>query len=165
MERWWLMSRGPPSSLRWASGHVVSLRCKPSEAGQPTNFLLGVGQPRERGSKALATGHTPPCPPSRNAPAPRHCRPQPIALAATFDRALVGAVGAAIGAELRAKSNEAERGGRGPRWGACACGAQPRSWQPRRGWGVSGQGYGMASLGACATPDSAACLVARLLVV
>lgn len=165
MERWWLMSRGPPSSLRWASGHVVSLRCKPSEAGQPTKFLLGVGQPRKRSSKALSTGHT--CPAHRPVMLPLRgiACPQPIALAATFDRALVGAVGAAIGAELRAKSNEAERGGRGPRWGACACGAQPRSWQPRRGWGVSGQGYGMASLGACATPDSAACLVARLLVV
>ncbi|KAL4424088.1 hypothetical protein ABPG75_001389 [Micractinium tetrahymenae] len=45
--------------------------------------------------------------------------PQPIALAATFDRALVAAVGAAIGAELRAKSNEAERQGRGPSMSNC----------------------------------------------
>lgn len=45
--------------------------------------------------------------------------PQPIALAATFDRSLVRAVGAAIGAELRAKSNEAERRGRGPSMSNC----------------------------------------------
>lgn len=43
------------------------------------------------------------------------CFPQPIGLAATFDRRLVRRVASAIGDELRAYSNDAERRGRGPR--------------------------------------------------
>ena len=42
--------------------------------------------------------------------------PQSIGLAATFDRGLLERVASAIGDELRAKSNEAEKRGLPPRW-------------------------------------------------
>lgn len=45
--------------------------------------------------------------------------PQPIALAASFDRQLVQDVASAIGDELRAKSNAAEQQGLGPRMTHC----------------------------------------------